>query len=137
MLKCFVILFPDVLSKCVCGASLVTVPRSSAAVIGNRVELKCSSNSDKQVVWAFTPTNISTDTELYFGDDISLPFRSRYTINNSVRGQHNLIINSVDLELAGKYSCVEFATDNKAISYLTVLGMYIMYAHTKLIYIIE
>lgn len=89
------------------------------AVIGDGIELKCNADWNQYVIWGFTSYNTSKDEEIYFGDNISSLFKSRY---KSIIGQHNLIIDSVDLDHAGIYQCVTIPTDNITVSHLAVLG---------------
>src|SRR6218665_984972 len=119
----------EMLSKYFCGASSSTVPRSLVALTGAGAELKCSADENQSVIWGFTSYNTSRDTDLYFGDNISLPFISRYKIEKKIRGQHNLVIDSVDLDHAGKYQCVTIATGSKTFAHLNVLGMYLRYLY--------
>src|SRR5688572_13946874 len=86
-----------ILSNFVCDASSLTVPKSSVAVIGDKVELKCSADGDQQVIWGFTSFNASKDTDIYHGNNISSAFTSRYKIDRRISGQHNLVIDPVDL----------------------------------------
>lgn len=108
----------------------LTVPRNLVALTGEKVELKCSVEENPSVVWGFTSYNTSKDADISFGENISLPLKSRYKIEKRVRGQHNIVIDSVDLDHAGKYRCLTIATGIKVVAYLTVLGRYLKYTYT-------
>jgi len=78
---------------------------SSVVIIGERVELKCIVTEDDSTSWKYTSWNSSTEANIYLGRDIFTSMRSRYKIDKRISGQHNLIIDPVDLAHAGRYQC--------------------------------
>src|SRR6218665_1516249 len=80
--------------------------RSSAVVlIRERVSMNCTVNRSDVAMWTYTAWNTSTKTNIYSGRDIVTSMRSRYMIDRRISGEHNLIIESVDLFHAGRYKC--------------------------------
>ena len=81
------------------------VPRSSVVLTGDKVEFHCSVTGSGLTTWTYTSWNTSTEREIYSGLDIFDSVKSRYKIDKRISGQHNLIIDSVDLAYAGIYKC--------------------------------
>ena len=100
-------------------------PRTSVVVNGTRVELNCCINENDSATWTYISWNASTETSIYLGKDIVASMRSRYKIDKSISGQHNLIIDSVDLAHAGRYRCTGVQNQSLVNDIeLTALGNY-------------
>ena len=98
-------------------------PKSSVVMIGSRMELNCSVNENDSRAWTYTSWNSSTERSIYLGENIVASMRSRYRIDKTTSGKHNLIIDSVDLTHAGRYRCISIMQQSLMNDIqLTVLG---------------
>ena len=105
---------------------VVSCWRNSAVVlIRERVSMNCSVNRSDEATWTYTAWNTSTETNIYSGRDIVASMRSRYKIDRRISGEHNLIIESVDLFHAGRYKCTAIMERQLKMDVLVaVLGNY-------------
>ena len=85
--------------------SSLMAPGISIVALGAGIKLNCSISENYSALWTYTSWIKSKETNLYLGTDILASMRSRYRIDKTISEQHNLIIDSVDLAHAGRYTC--------------------------------
>ena len=79
---------------------ILTPPKNTVALLGKTVILECTTNLSTPVRW-----KVNSDI-IYYNEVITESLRSRFRIENSSYGTHNLVIDKVDLSHAGTYICL-------------------------------
>jgi len=105
------------------AAALINVPRNEVVFLNASIELQCSTNSDEPISWSFIPADghIVTDWLLIHGNFTAYSV-GKYKIDRSIRGQYNLVIDSVDFSYAGRYRCTEGSFGTESEAELVVIG---------------
>lgn len=100
--------------------SLIAVPRSIVAKLGDRFELECNLDTEDPVNWEFSSSGSLNSMVICQSGIITHGFEDKYAIDKSRTGQYNLIMNSVDLSFGGTYTCSD--SDLSRSAELIVIG---------------
>ena len=92
------------------------------ALANERVELRCSADSGKSLQWSVRYALTTEVIGLFIQGNFTDDGKSKYRIDTRIRGQCNLIIDSVDLSYAGKYMCTEEPFGPEVEAQLAVIG---------------
>lgn len=104
-------------------AALVTVPRNKIVFLNMKTELQCSTNSVNPIRWLFTSIDGRSVSAVFFiHENLTTHGEAKYKIEGSIRGQYNLVIESVDLSYAGRYKCIEGSLGPEVEVELAVIG---------------
>jgi len=108
---------------------LTTIPENAAVINGTTVVMKCRTNDTREKIFWRAPTNEILPKKISNGERISREWSRICYVNNSLSGQHDLIINTT-MSAGTQYVCQEgpYANSSLAgIAELVVLGKYIIY----------
>lgn len=84
---------------------LLTVPRDTIALIGERVELDCTTNSSRTVDWHVIRYGDSKDMWISRGNQKRPNISDAFRILRKEVGQFALVIDPALMSLAGRYQC--------------------------------
>jgi hypothetical protein len=83
--------------------------QSTTAVAGQTVTLLCHTGQQTVVDWWHQTSEGSAVQHVCMNGEIVVNFKPRFSLNTTQQGYHNLVISSVQMSDAGKYTCIEEA----------------------------
>ena len=87
------------------ASSHVTVPSNNVASLGQKIHLDCSTDLDYPMTWWFTPYGSTRPVEFYFSKKVLNHYAKRYRVETHKKGHFTLVMDQVDENHAGRYSC--------------------------------
>lgn len=99
-------------------------PINIEAVVGQRVQLNCSTSEPYYVLWDHASVGSTSRNYIFFSGVLVLPYSQRLQLDrDSATGVYNLVIPSVQKEDAGNYRCMDMVGHGEqAEAELVVLG---------------
>lgn len=105
-------------------ANLTLIPKDTVVFAGDSTVLRCSGTD---LIWRHYPlnykSNLHNDKEVYMDGNLTEEYaRKGFRIGeDQTKGEVNLLIENVTVEMAGRYECREGFDDPKSVQ-LIVLG---------------
>lgn len=93
-----------------CDGSLTVKPSNIESLIGQRVQLHCSTSEPYYVLWDHASVRSSSRNYIFYSGVLILPYSQRFQLErDNATGAYNLVIPSVQKEDAGNYRCMDMA----------------------------
>lgn len=86
---------------------ILTAPRETITLIGNRVELDCATNSSGTADWHFKRYGSSKPEWISRGNQTRQNISDAFRIMNKEVGHFVLVIDPVLISLVGRYECID------------------------------
>src|SRR6218665_2270492 len=84
---------------------LLTRPRDTVALLGDRVELDCITNTSHLLTWYVRRHSSQVDEWISLGNQTDLNISKSFRILSKETGQFVLVVDPVIMSLAGRYEC--------------------------------
>ena len=100
------------------GCTIIKKPNATYTIDeGEDLQLECSTDLDKSMIWWFAKHDSSPKIEVAWGLVIGGVVKSRYKINSTTPKDFNLVILNADRDHAGNYTCYDDeGADNVGVS---------------------
>lgn len=117
------------------AAAFLKVPENKMSLLNRKTELQCSTNSIMPLIWSFISSGSPLFyTILFIHGNLTTSGAAKYKIERSVRGEYNLVMESVDLSYAGRYICTDGSFAPEVEAELAVIGKgYHIFLHCKVL----
>ena len=101
---------------------ILTAPRDTVALLGDRVELDCITNSSRSLDWHLIRLGSGTSEWISRGNQTRQNISDAFRILSKEVGQFALVIDPVLMSLAGRYECDDKDEVNPFSAEVTVLS---------------
>lgn len=117
------------------AAAFLTVPENKMTLLNSKTELQCSTKSVLPLIWSFISAGSPLFyTILYIHGNLTTSGAAKYKVDRNIRGQYNLVMESVDISYAGRYICTDGSYAPEVEAELAIIGKgYYIFLHYKVL----